>query len=63
MQVWDQVKVKKEGDEHLGRAGVVNAVAGPDDATQVVSVNLDETPTHEAGVVDFAAGDLEFLGR
>lgn len=63
MQVWDQVKVKKEGDEHVGRAGVVTAVAGDDGPDQQVTVNLDETETHLAGEVVFAQADLDFLGR
>lgn len=58
MQVWDQVKVKKEDSEHVGRAGVVEKVDGT-----TVHVNLDETETHESGVEEFDEADLVFLGR
>lgn len=68
MQVWDLVKLAKvaEGDEDsLGRAGTVVKVEGrdPDDPNQLVHVNLDETETHEAGVVVVPQSDLTFLGR
>jgi hypothetical protein len=65
MQVWDQVKLKKvaDGDEEsLGRAGVVRKVHGTGDA-ELVTVELDETESHEAGLIEVPADDLEFLGR
>lgn len=65
MQVNDQVQLTKvaEGDEEsLGRAGVVTAVTGRDE-NELVTVMLDETPTHEAGAVEVPASDLTFLAR
>lgn len=68
MQVWDLVKLAKvaAGDEEsLGRAGTVVKVEGKDadDPNQLVHVNLDETETHESGVVIVPQSDLTFLGR
>lgn len=57
MQAWSIVKVKQEG-EHLGRAGIVQTSVGT--ANQV---KLDETETHEEGVMEFADEELTFLGQ
>lgn len=66
MQVWDQVKVKTakagEGEEHVGRAGVVTKITGAGD-DEVCTVRLDENETHESGEDDYPTDHLEFLGR
>lgn len=58
MQAWDIVKVNNEANEHYGRAGKVVSVDGDQ-----VTVDLDETQTHESGEEVFAEADLQFLGR
>lgn len=57
MQAWNSVKVIKEGDEHQGRAGVVQKVDGDQ-----ITVMLDETDTHNAGDVVFDRNDLQVIG-
>jgi hypothetical protein len=66
MQVWDTVKVKsapEDDQESIGRAGRVTKVEGDDGPEQQVTVELDETTTHESGEAVYAQKDLEFLGR
>ena len=67
MQVNDLVQLAKVADDDqasLGRAGVVVKVVGrDDDPDQVCHVNLDETETHEGGVVEVPTANLKFLGR
>lgn len=67
MQVNDQVQIAKAAEddqESIGRAGIVIKVVGrEDDPDQVCHVNLDETLTHEAGVVEIPTANLTFLGR
>lgn len=57
MQAWNSVKVNKEGDEHNGRAGVVQLVEGDQ-----VTVMLDETDTHEGGQEVFDRSELQVIG-
>jgi hypothetical protein len=60
MQVNDLVQVATAKHEHTGRAGHVQAV---DVKTEIASVMLDESETHEGGLVDVDFADLKFLGR
>lgn len=57
MQAWNSIKVKKEGDEHHGRAGMVLKVDGDE-----ITVKLDETETHQDGEAVFDRSELELIG-